>query len=171
VSHGGAIDGFRAQITLLPNDGYGIILLANLGGNNLPECLRAAIADELLGLDAQGWNKRYLDAAKKQEEESAKRREDRDKNRQRDTKPSRDLAAYAGDYEHPAYGRATVEQSDSGLKLRWSNWQTPLEHFHFDTFRTSAGANALADSLVTFQLNAEGKPASLTFVDNTFRRK
>jgi CubicO group peptidase (beta-lactamase class C family) len=171
VSHGGAIDGFRAQVTLLPNDGFGIILLANLGGNNMPECLRAAIADELLGLEAQGWNKRYLEVAKKQEDETAKRREERDKNRQRDTKPSRELALYAGDYEHPAYGRATVERSDNGLKLRWSNWQAPLEHFHFDTFRATGGPGPMADSLVTFQLNAEGKPASVTLVENTFRRK
>lgn len=171
VSHGGAIDGFRTQITLLPNEGYGIILLANLGGNNMPEGLRAAVADEILGLEPMDWSRRYLEVAKKQEEQAEKRRADREKNRRTDTKPSLDLAAYAGDYEHPAYGNATLERGSDGLILRWSNWQAPLEHFQFDTFRGGGSVGPLADTMVTFQLDAEGKPASLSFIDTTFRRK
>lgn len=172
VSHGGAIDGFRAQVTLLPDDHYGIVILANLGGNNMPECLRAAIADELLGLPSMRWIPRYLDAARKSVERSKKQLADRDAKRHKDTKPSRELAAYAGVYQHPAYGEATITANGASLALRWSNWNLPLEHFHFDVFRTAGDdPSSIRDTLVRFQLDDTGSVATLRLLDQNFRRK
>jgi CubicO group peptidase (beta-lactamase class C family) len=171
VSHGGAIDGFRSQVTLLPEEHYGIIILANLGGNNMPECLRSALADELLDLAPMGWNEKYLEVQKKREEEQEKKGLERDAKRRKDTKPSRELEAYAGEFENPAYGKAVITAADGGLELRWSNWNARLAHFQFDTFLSAPDRTPLGDSLVQFQLDEEGNVSTVQFIDQQFRRK
>ena len=170
VQHGGAIDGFRAMIALLPDEHYGIAILANLGGNNMPECLRAAIVDELLGLPAKDWNALYLDQRTKAEERDKKQKADRDAKRHKDTRPSLSPSDYSGAYEHPAYGTAEVRVSGAALELAWSNWKTPLEHYHFDTFR-GTGKGPLNDALVEFRLTATGSVESVRFLEQEFRRK
>jgi len=171
VSHGGAIDGFRAQVTLLPEEHYGIIILANLGGNNMPECLRSALADELLDLAPMGWNGKYLEVQKKREEEQEKTRKERDAKRRKDTKPSREMEAYAGKFENGGYGEAVITVEGGALELHWSNWNTRLAHFQFDTFLTAPDKTPLGDSLVQFQLDAQGNVATVQFIDQQFRRK
>ena len=169
VSHGGAIDGFRAQVTLLPHEQYGIIILGNLGGNNMPESLRAAIADELLGLADMGWAKRYLEVAKAGEERSKKRLAEQETKRQKKSHPSHALSDYGGSFTHTAYGEAKVRTAAQELELHWSNWTVPLEHYHFDVFR--ATAEPLKDTLVQFGMKESGEVDSIRFLDQTFRRK
>ena len=41
VHHGGNIDGFSAQVSLLPADGIGVVVLTNLDGTPLPDILAA----------------------------------------------------------------------------------------------------------------------------------
>jgi CubicO group peptidase (beta-lactamase class C family) len=147
VSHGGAIDGFRAMVALLPDEHYGIAILANLGGNNMPECLWASIVDELLGLAVKNWNAMYLDQRKQAEEREKKQKAEREAKRHKDTKPALPPEEYSGAYEHPAYGTAQVRESDGKLELAWSNWKMPLEHYHLDTF-CATGKGQLYDSLV-----------------------
>lgn len=171
VSHGGAIDGFRAQITLLPDENYGIVLLSNLGSINMVECLRASIADHLLGLPANNWIPKYQEVARNAEQRAKKQLADREEKRRKDTKPSLDLAAYTNTYENPAYGEARIVSTTAGLELQWSNWKAPLEHFQFDTFRVSGGSSSLRDSLVQFQLNTGGEVDTVQLLDQTFRRK
>jgi CubicO group peptidase (beta-lactamase class C family) len=171
VSHGGAIDGFRAQVALLPRQRYGIIILSNLGGTSLPEALRNAIADRLLGLEARDWAKAYLERAAKQEAEAKKREEEREQKRHKDTKPSRELAAYTGFYENPAYGLAAVSAEGSELRLKWSNWDAGLEHFHFDVFRGKKDRSPLARQLAEFRLDENGDVAGVRFLDQEFARR
>ena len=47
------------------------------------------------------------------------------------------------------------------LALRYTNFTTPLEHFHFDTFRGVAGPASLGKLFVTFQLDRQAKVAKL----------
>jgi CubicO group peptidase (beta-lactamase class C family) len=171
VGHGGAIDGFRAQVALFPKDKLGIVILANLGGSSMPESLRSAIADELLGLPPIDWNAKHLAVAKRQAEASKKRLADREAKRKAKSNPSLELDSYAGAYDHAAYGNAVVSRTEHGLQLKWSSWSLPLEHFHYDVFRVAGGVAALKDTLVEFALNAEGQVASLKFVEQVFSRK
>ncbi|MBL8174469.1 MAG: serine hydrolase [Bryobacterales bacterium] len=170
VSHGGAIDGYRAQVVLLPNDGFGIVILANLGGNNMPECLRASIADHLLGLPAMDWIAKYLEAARNSEERANKQRAERDVKRQKDTKPSHPLTAYSGSFTNPAYGEARIALNNGALELQWSNWKVPLEHWHFDTFRATGPQGSLRDTLIQFRLKPAGEVESVHFLDQSFQR-
>jgi CubicO group peptidase (beta-lactamase class C family) len=170
VSHGGAIDGFRAQVTLLPQSKHGIVILSNLGRINMAEALRSQIADELLGLPSKDWNKLYQEVAARQEADSKRRREERESKRHKNTRPSRDPAAYAGVYENPGYGEASVSAIDGKLHLKWSNWNVPLEHFHFDTFQGRI-EGPLENTMVEFRLDSHGEVSGLKFADQDFERK
>ena len=170
VSHGGAIDGFRAQVAMLPKEKFGLVILTNLGGNNLPEALRFSLCDALLGLSARDWNKLYLDTAAKQEVDAKKRLADREEKRVKGTKPSRELAAYAGAYENTAYGTARVSVENGALVVDWERSHVPLSHFHFDTFQAADDNSPSANLQATFRLDAAGQPVSLLFLDQEFRR-
>jgi CubicO group peptidase (beta-lactamase class C family) len=169
VSHGGAIDGFRAHITLAPNDQLGIVLLNNLQGTQLNLAVSNSIVDLLLDLGTTDWNTYMLDVVKKEEaakKESARRWRE---SRRRGTRPSRALSAYAGSYEHPAYGTARVVWKSGALAWEWSSFHGPLEHFHYDTF--TARHDLLGDAPMVFRLNAAGEVAGLQFLGQDFRRK
>jgi CubicO group peptidase (beta-lactamase class C family) len=169
VSHGGAIDGFRANITMVPDRKIGIVVLSNLDQENMPEALRYSLLDIVLGLPERDWDAVLMEhfaSASKREAAAAKKFLD---SRVPDTKPSRELALYAGEYIEPAYGTATVTVENDTLAIAWSNFHQPLDHFHFDTFRVRGGR--IADTPVQFRLAANGAVDSMSFVGVEFRRK
>ena len=161
VNHGGAIDGFRANFTMLPKERIGIIVMSNLGDDNMPEALRYSILDELLGVaDSKDWNA-YVKSVAGPGPEAAQ--VEREKNRKPGTKPTLELGTYAGLFQDPAYGVARVSYEAGKLYLDWNGAHNPLEHYHYDTF--------LADqAFVAFQLDAKGVPGSLEYLGQTFRR-
>lgn len=169
VSHGGAIDGFRARVVLVPEAKLGLVILANLGGTQMPEALSNTLVDYLLGLPRKEWNAYILQQVAKQEAEQKARLKEREEKRHKGTKPSRELAAYVGAYEDPAYGQATVTLDGSTLVLRWSAFTLPLEHFHYDTF-TLRGDSPLENEQVVFALDASGEVATMRVLGVDFKR-
>lgn len=169
VGHGGSIDGFRAQIQLVPAAKLGVAVVANLGNTQLPEAVAYQVLDRLLGLEPRDWNKRISEEAKRLEAEAATAVKERFDKRVPDTRPSHPLADYAGDYEDAGYGTATVAVVGDALSLRWSFARLKLEHFHYDTF-TPGRIGAMAGELVQFHLDPEGRVEGLTFQGVKFRR-
>jgi CubicO group peptidase (beta-lactamase class C family) len=168
LSHGGAVDGFRAHLMLFPKDRLGIMLLTNVEEKLVVSATGNALADQLLGLDKKDWNAHYLDQRARQQ---AGRKALLDKlaaSRQPGTKPSRPPAAYAGRYEDPAYGVARVEADGDRLVLHWSSYNTKLRHFHYDTFTVEE--ERFAADPVSFSLGADGEVQTLRFLGRTFKR-
>lgn len=151
VSHGGSIDGFRCHLVLAPEHGLGIAILANLERTPLPVVLANTLIDLQLGLKTRDWHALYRAGRTRLADEVAERQRRRLAGRQLGTSPSREAAAYVGDYEHPAYGTARIRLRDGRLVWRWRDEEALLEHFHHDTF---ALASALIDDPdLTFQLD------------------
>jgi CubicO group peptidase (beta-lactamase class C family) len=163
VSHAGAIDGFRAHLTLLPRDGIGIVLLNNRHQTWMNLALSNTLVDLLLGLPKKDWNRYLLDQVHYQEAEAQERLREREAKRQHGTRPSRELGAYAGSYEEPAYGSAAVTLENGGLVLRWSTFTCPLSHYHYDTF--VAENDILGNPRVVFSLNADGDVVAMKVLD------
>jgi CubicO group peptidase (beta-lactamase class C family) len=174
VSHGGSIDGFRSQVVLLPRRKIGFAILCNLGRNSFPEALRNALIDHLLGLKSKDWNAHYLAFARKQEEALQKARDEQDAHRVKDSRPSRDLEAYAGAFVEPAYDRATVAVQDGRLTLRWSTYSVCLVHWHFDVFMVDdpkvERSHPLYRQQAVFLLDANGRVCRLQFMGQEFVR-
>jgi CubicO group peptidase (beta-lactamase class C family) len=168
-SHGGAIDGFRAHFTLAPQAQLGIALLNNLEGSQMNLAISNSIVDLVLGLPTRDWNA-HLGGIVKKDEAAARAAVERwKKSRRPGTKPSREPAAYAGCYEHPAYGTARIECKDDRLRWRWSAFHGTLEHFHYDTFL--ARHDFLGDPPVVFALDATGDVAGMKFLGMDFKRR
>jgi hypothetical protein len=96
---------------------------------------------------------------KKESERLDRERQDADSRRRRDTRPSRPLAAYAGVYDHPAYGPARVMLERDRLVFRWGAFAGALEHHHFDTFHVDL--NVPPRLFLTFALSAAGDVLTL----------
>jgi CubicO group peptidase (beta-lactamase class C family) len=172
VSHAGAIDGFRASLLLLPREHLGIALLYNLHQSRLNMALGNSLIDLFLDLPSRDWNGYFLGIVKKEQATARARIEKRLAGRQRNTRPSLDLSAYAGRYEHPAYGTARITVEDGHLVLRWSSFRCELAHFHFDTFTLSD--DVLAGATVSFTLGADGGVAAMRVAEPlgvTFRKR
>ncbi|HET7433887.1 MAG TPA: serine hydrolase [Thermoanaerobaculia bacterium] len=170
VSHGGALNGFRSHVDLLPRRGTGFVILTNVGRGMANVALRNTLIDILLGYPRRDWNAYYLMVDRKADEADAKEIEERNAKRIPNTQPSHPLADYAGEYESPAYGTAIVTLVDNALVLQWSRMHLPLTHFHYDVFNAVSEPDDV-DEQVTFGIGAEGKVKTLTFFGETFTRK
>jgi hypothetical protein len=171
VSHAGSLGGFRAQVALVPREKLGVVVLANLAGTWLPEALRNSLLDLFLGLPARDWNALFAEREKKTEREQKAREKEREAKRHKKTKPSRELAAYTGAYEEPAYGTAHVSLENGSLMLQWSSFTGRLRHFHFDTFTFAAtDDHPLDDEQPVFSLDARGDIATMRFLGRDFAK-
>jgi len=134
VHHGGAIDGFIAQVSMLPQKKIGVVCLSNLGGRHVPIAVCGNIFDRLMGNDPIDWDtllKNSMDEAiEKMNEAKDKMKEARIA----DTSPSRELSAYVGEYEHPGYGTFTVGLEDDSLTASYNGLDLKVNHYHYDIF-------------------------------------
>jgi CubicO group peptidase (beta-lactamase class C family) len=168
VMHGGAINGFRAQLTLAPRAGLGIALLNNLDNTLMNLALSNTLVDLYLGLPAKDWSGFYLEFTRRQEKARVAHDQAFRARRRPNTHPSRALAAYAGTYADPAYGTARVTLEGGKLVWRWSTFRSELEHFHYDTF--DAPHPHLVNAQVVFVLNADGDVDELQALGRHFKR-
>lgn len=163
VHHGGNIDGFTALVLLVPDESLGVAIVCNQEISPMPAAAAYAVVDRVLGLSPRDWNADYRErydkivgALNQGGDFSAERVEG--------TAPSRPLAAFAGRYEHPAYGTLTVTHSPDGLALNYHVWPDPLplQHFHYDVFVLHANVGALPTSWrVPFRAGVDGVVESL----------
>jgi CubicO group peptidase (beta-lactamase class C family) len=169
IMHGGAIDGFRAHLTLVPEAGLGIALLNNLDRTMMNVALSNNLVDRFCGLPDKDWNG-YFKLVQEHDERSERNHVAQMLSKRRaGTKPSLALPAYTGEYVDPAYGTCEVKLEDGKLMWRWSSFRGPLEHFHFDTFVTRAGPTEYVS--VVFQLNSVGEVESLKMLERTFVKR
>ncbi|HKM91656.1 MAG TPA: serine hydrolase [Candidatus Acidoferrales bacterium] len=135
--HGGDLPGFHSQISFMPNDKIGVIVLV-ISDHSAPlyNVVSYNVYERLLGMDQTPWSQRRLAqrlANKKAGTEGrAKAGEDRVPN----TKPSHALADYAGEYENPAYGILKIGLKNDALQFGFHEFQFPMSHFHYDRFDT-----------------------------------
>jgi CubicO group peptidase (beta-lactamase class C family) len=170
LEHGGAVDGFRARLILLPKDRLGVVLLANLEQTEAATATGNAILDHLLKLSKKDWHAHYHQRVQEAEEERKAEVKRFAASRRTGTRPSLELEEYVGIYEDAVYGAMQIAKEADGLTLSWSGFRTPLKHFHLDTFAVQQEHDSLGDA-VTFALDADGKAATLQALGRTFKRK
>lgn len=88
----------------------------------------------------------------------------REKARHKNTRPAHELAAYAGEYEHPAYGVMSVREQDGSLHWTWRGMFAGLTHRHYETFELpEVPDRLLPDRLaITFLTDRDGTIVSLS---------
>ncbi|HXG58448.1 MAG TPA: serine hydrolase [Thermoanaerobaculia bacterium] len=170
VSHGGALNDFRTQVALLPKQKAGVVVMTNIDRGWGAIAIRNALLDLLVGRSDRDWSAHFLALDKRLIEEGEKAKREREAKRHRDTRPSREMEAYAGTYESPSHGAAAVVLENGRLILRWSRLEIPLAHWHYDVFRATTPDEEI-DEEVVFRLDPEGNVKTLTMFEEEFVRK
>ena len=157
VGHGGAIDGFIADVRFLPRDGVGVVVLANLNGTPLCSLLARNAVDRLLGIKSSDYIAKAVANRTKAEEAGKEGEKKKAVTRVAGTVPSHKLSDFAGDYEHPGYGVLRVVLNGDHLEATFNKITTPLEHWHYDTFNGGkVKEDTFEDMKFSFQTDANG---------------
>ena len=127
------------------------------GTNPVPNIVTRNVIDRLLGLEPIDWVARTKTQLQEAEARRNKQREERAAERKPNTTPSHPLAAYAGAYEHPGYGRLTVAVNGDALVVSFDGFSMPLKHFHYDMFEIDDPLNLVPVSgRVAFLMDKKG---------------
>lgn len=166
VWHTGGWPGMVSRLTLVPEQGVGIVVLTNQEVGAAFHAITLRALDIMLGAPPTDWAAAY-------EKAEAKKRGDADEDWQRhlaardaDSSPSLPLARYAGTYRDPWYGDVDIRQAGKALEIRFS--KTPqllgdLEHWQHDAFIVRWRDRALnADAFIVFSLDQDARVAGAT---------
>ena len=166
VEHGGAIDGMRAQVGLMPEEKLGLVVLTNLHGTTLPHALMYKIFDVYLQAPERDWSAELMKVEKRAEEQGKAAEKKAEAERAKGTSPSLALEKYAGTFESDMYGAAKVALENQKLVIRFGpNFTGDLEHWHYDTFRVKWRDQMQGKGFVNFKLNTQGK-ADVVSIEN-----
>ncbi len=166
VDHGGGIDGMRAHVAFMPEEGVGMVALSNARPNNLIVALMYRVFDHYLDEGVNGgpgnsaspdWSALMLAEMKEGQASAAEARTELTAARARSTSPSRPLSEYTGTYEEQYHGVVDILHEEGALRLSLGGKTTGrLEHWHYDVFRMVPDNPANGEMFVTFTVGADG---------------
>jgi hypothetical protein len=161
VWHGGGWTGTTTLMTMLPDRGVGVAVFTN--SNMAPEILANYVFDRVCGKEPIPWLDRLRERRRKFVAQLNVDRQARKATRRLNTRPSHDLADYAGDYEHPGYGRITITHAEGKLNRVYRGMSEPLAHRHYDTFELPEAPGRLLPGrlAISFSTEREGNIARL----------
>ncbi len=135
--HGGDLPGFHSQVSFMPNDKIGVIVLV-ISDHSAPlyNIVGYNIYERLLGMDQTPWSERQLKMRLANKKAGTEARAKAGGDRVPNTKPSHALPDYAAEYESPAYGIVKISQKSDALQFDFHDFHFPLSHFHYDRFDT-----------------------------------
>jgi CubicO group peptidase (beta-lactamase class C family) len=163
VWHSGGWIGWSTLMTMLPDRGVGVAVFTNRNPNPVTEILANHVFDRVCCKEPIPWLDRLRERRRKSLAQIEIDRQARKAARRLNTRPSHDLADYAGDYDHPGYGRITITHAEDKLTWAYRGMSEPLAHRHYDTFELpEAPDRLLPDRLaISFATDHEGNIASL----------
>ncbi len=168
VHHGGNIDGFSALVSFMPQDNIGMIILSNQNHSDLPGQVSHNIYDRLLGVDPADRATRRRGPGRRGGGDADDARGKGYTTQVKGTHPSHDLADYAGEYQNPAYGLASVTFQNGALSFSFHGDGGPLNHYHYDVFEipeqelAPVSLSPLSGEKIAFHTNVVGDIDSLS---------
>ncbi len=162
VQHGGSIDGFMAEVVLLPDDHAAVAVFTNRGNTFAPFIIALTACDRLLSAEKTDWNGRlqkdYADLKAAAEKQLAEMQNAEPAIP--GTRPSHELSAYCGRYAHPGYGVVTISEAEDGLRFTYNGIPSSLTHVHYDIFELDL-AHFEYKARVSFATSEKGDIESL----------
>jgi hypothetical protein len=169
--HTGSIDGMVAIAAVIPEDRFGVYVLANLDHVEVRHALMYKAIDTWLGTGTRDWSAELkpIYDARRARADSAQRAVERA--RVPNTRPTLPLERYAGSYADSLVGSVRVSVENGMLRLTTSSKLfANLSHWQYDTFLGEWNRRWQGPFLVTFGLNATGTPERLEYEGATLRR-
>ncbi len=161
--HTGSLDGRTAMVGLLPDARTGVFIAGNLDHAEFRHALMLQVMDIFAGTNGgppHDWSAEFLTLYNGLRTDGEKAVAAAEAKRVMGTKPSAPIASYAGTYSHPAWGTVVVTADGDRLRVQTGSnlgMRGTLEHWHYDTFRTSLGDGRGGKSYLNFQLDGEGQ--------------
>lgn len=160
VSHTGGLAGMSSQITLVPAEQLGIVVLTNSEAD-LMAALSYRLLDDFLGGSGPrtDWVNAFAQAAALDRAQADSTLRATTAGRDSLSPASLPLARYAGHYRDALYGDASIVLENGRLVLRFSHspaFVGDLEHWQHDTFVARWRTAHIEDAYVTFALNPDG---------------
>lgn len=173
VHHSGSINYTRTQVSLLPEEGLGVVAIANLSSSSLQLALTHRVFDAYLGLPERDWSAEYLELARRGDDDDDESRRELEEARLEGTVPTLALDAYAGTYASDLFGELHLRVEGGGLVLDYSpEYTADLEHWHDDVFRAVWRRPGAGRSFVTFTVDPRARVPSLDLAGyGTFERR
>jgi hypothetical protein len=159
ITHSGGIDGMSANLVMVDDLDFGLIILSNTSREPATTLLTYRVLEELmeesdLHLDYERI-KTYRDNSRQQMRQLPEQLE---QDRIKDTRPSLALSDYTGTYADKMYGDIEITRlSDQALEINFSRspiFSGKLTHWHHDTFRIDWYDIRVPDGFLTFNFNA-----------------
>jgi CubicO group peptidase (beta-lactamase class C family) len=162
--HGGNTDGMTAAVGMLPEQNFGVVVLSNMAGAQLPGLLMRYIFDRQLGVPMRDWSAesytRFAAQRRRADSVATAQAAQRDPRSQ----PPLPLTAYAGTYADSLYGSLTISVEGDRLELRRGEWHGPLEYWNASNFRWTILPSApLPNLFIKFEVTPENKVSGLYF--------
>ena len=135
--HGGDVRGFHSQMSLMPRDSIGVIVMV-IGDHAAPlyNIVTWNIYDRLLGLSLTPWSERFNEMRVTEKQALVAVRARAQHPSVVTGLPSHAIEDYVGEFEDPAYGVLRISQADSSLQFDFHRVHLPLSRVHYDRFDT-----------------------------------
>ena len=126
---------------MMPEEGAGVVVMANLDGTNLPNAIAYRVMDSFLGEPVKDWRTGSLAAHTRTRVRADSTERAVRADRVEATQPRLELAKYAGTYADSLYGTVEVKAVNNNLVVsRGPHFIGDAEHWHYETFlRTYQG--------------------------------
>ena len=173
IHHGGNIDGFSAEVDLVPEQKLGIVILTNMNGTALRDALPFEIYDRFLGVkDGRDWSVAYLAERQRLQARADSLKAKVEAAHVKGTKPSLPLEKYVGVYTDSLYGPLTITLEQGHLvATRNAAFVADLEHWDYDNFRAVWRDHTLGKQFFTFEIDPMGQASALKVEElDTFER-
>lgn len=162
--HTGSLDGRIAIVGLLPEERFGIVMLANMDHAEFRHALMLKAFDLQLGDPSHDWNADLRQLYDSLDARGDSVRAAREAARVAGTSPTLPLERYAGTYRHPIWGDLVVRLDGDRLVANLGDnpeLSGPLTHWHYETFRTRWGDGRSPPGWLSFELGANGSVRAL----------
>jgi CubicO group peptidase (beta-lactamase class C family) len=161
VSHTGGLPGFLSQVTMLPKQKLGIVVLTNQESGYAFRSITHWILDHYLNISDTDWLAAFKESERNAQIRLKQTEEKIETSRDESSRPSLPLKEYADTYIDPWYGNIQISLTKQDrLQLEFSHTEMlkgELEHWQHDTFIVHWHLRELrADAYITFALNPEG---------------
>jgi len=161
VSHTGSYTGFRAQVTLIPELGVGVVVLLNASASDARNAITHGIVKPYMGIDDVDWVAYFA----REDEPPVEPQDEPVEIDFRSGEVIGPLESYAGTYRDPWFGEVTIEQRGEELwfvsakspRMQGRLW--PFEEHTFYAYWTDRTLEA--DTWVRFVLDENGVAAAL----------
>lgn len=175
IEHGGAVDGMRAGVAMMPEEDLGVIVLNNFLPTPLSKAVERKVFDIFLGGGETDW----IAKAKKDDEAAkkmlAKRQEAQPKSPKLSKSLMLPLKPYAGIYQSDLYGKITVTLENGYLILKRPTAEARLIAQSENQFKARWEKDSLFSVFgatpVRFTIGSDGKSIALDLGTDRFQRQ